>query len=243
MKKCLALFISLLLSPFIAAFAQDLACENLFANYPRPTVELTSAESTVTSNVTMNGTDVSTNISQVIDYGNRRLYQTIDAAGQNVVMRYADGKATMQMKMGEETMDMPVPAEATSALEGVFDQGFVQGLPENFTVVSCDGQQSYAGLLEGEQVTVTSEVPGMGETTSKIIFGADGKTKGAISAVPNQGEMLIVFDTMNLDASNVPTEMVMSMYQFDGTNATPIGTTTINITSYNQPVDESLFAE
>lgn len=228
---------------FSVAFAQDMACESLFANYPKPTLEITSMESTISSNITMNGQSVDSNISQVIDHTNRRLYQTIVAAGQTIVMRYANGEGTMQMKMGEETMDMPVPAESLSALEAAFDQGMVQGLPENYTIVSCDGPQAYAGLLEGEQVTVTSEIPGMGETTSKIIFGADGKTSGAVSTVPGQGEMLIVFDTMELDEANVPKNIVMSMYQLAGENATPFGTTTINITSYNQPVDESLFAE
>jgi hypothetical protein len=138
---------------------------------------------------------------------------------------------------------VPVPAEAASALEAVFDQGFVQGLPENYTVVSCDGPQSYAGLLEGEQATVESDIPGLGKTTSKIIFGSDGKTKGAISTIPGQGEMLTVFDTITLDSSNVPTEVVMNLYQLSGETATPLGTTTMNITAYNQPVDESLFAE
>jgi hypothetical protein len=238
MKKLLFILIGLV----TLASAQDMACESLFANYPKPTVELTSMESVITSNMTMNGQEVNSNIAQTIDYTNRRMYQTIDAMGQQIVMTYANGEGKMQMKMGEETMDMPVPAESLAALEGAFDQGIVQGLPENYTIISCDGPQAYAGILEGEQVTVESDVPGMGKMTSKIIFAADGKTAGAISAVPNQGEMLIVFDTMELDEANMPTNLVMSMYQFDGTNATPFGTTSINITSYNQPVDEALFA-
>ncbi len=238
MKKLLFLFISL----FTFVYAQDMACESLFANYPKPTVEMTSMESTITSNIEVDGQQVDSTISQVIDHTNRRMYQEISAAGNTIVMRYNNGAGTMQMKMGEETMDMPVPAESLSALEAVFDQGLVQGLPENYTIISCDGPQAYAGLLEGEQVTVESDIPGMGKTTSKIIFGADGKTNGAISTIPNQGEMLIVFDTMELDASNVPTTIAMSMYQLQGEEATPFGTTTINITSYNQPVDETLFA-
>jgi hypothetical protein len=241
MKKFYTLSIRLLilftLALFSSTFAQDMACESLFANYPKPTVEMTSMESTITSNISVNGQEVNTNIAQTIDFTGRRLYQTVDAMSQKIVIRYADGAGTMEV--GE--MNMPVPAESLSALEGAFDQGLVQGLPENYTIISCDGPQSYAGLLEGEQVTVESEVPGMGKTTSKIIF-SDSKMNGAISTVPNQGEILIVFDTMELDEANVPTNLAMSMYQFDGTNATPMGTTTISISSYNQPVDETLFA-
>jgi hypothetical protein len=235
MKNLLILFIS----SFTFAVAQDFPCQSLFANYPKPTVALTSMESTITSNIEVNGQKVDSTINQVIDYTNRRLYQTIDAMGNKVVMRYVDGNGTMDMA----GMSMPVPAESAAALESAFDQGFVQGLPENYTIVSCDGTQSYAGLLEGEQVTVKSTLPGIGETTSKIIFGADGKTSGAISTIPNQGEMLIVFDTMELDAANVPTNMLMSMYKMEGDNATPFGTTTVNVKSYNQPVDESLFTK
>jgi hypothetical protein len=238
MKKLFFIFIGL----FTLASAQDMACESLFANYPKPTVEMTSMESTITSDITMNGQAVNSTIAQVIDYTNRRMYQTIDAMGNVIVMRYMDGAGTMQMKMGEQTMDVPMPAESLSALESAFDQGLVQGLPENYTIISCDGPQAYAGLLEGEQVTVESEIPGMGKTTSKIIFAADGKTAGAISTVPNQGEMLIVFDTMELDEANVPMTLAMSMYQLQGDNATPFGTTTMNVTSYNQPIDEALFA-
>jgi hypothetical protein len=239
MKKLLFIFIGL----FTLARAQDMACESLFANYPKPTVEMTSMESTITSNIEMNGQKVDSTISQVIDYANRRLYQTIDAMGNTIVMRYADGQGSMQMKMGEESMDMPVPEASLKALESAFDQSIVQGLPENYTIVSCDGTQAYAGLLEGEQATVKSDIPGVGETTSKIIFGTDGKTKGAISTLPNQGEMLIVFDTMELDASNVPTTLAMSMYQLQGETATPFGTTTVTVTSYNQAVDEALFTK
>jgi hypothetical protein len=239
MKKILSLFIGLFtLALFSSSFAQDMACESLFANYPKPSVELTSMESTITSTISMNGQEVNSNIAQTIDYTGRRMYQTIDAMGQKIVMRYADGAGTMEVG----GMNMPVPAESLAALEGAFDQGLVQGLPENYTIISCDGSQAYAELLEGEQVTVESDIPGMGKTTSKIIFAEDGKTAGAISTVPGQGEMLIVFDTMDLDEANIPTNLAMSMYQFDGTNATPMGTTSITISSYNQPVDEALFA-
>jgi hypothetical protein len=239
MKKLLFVFISL----FTLVLAQDLSCESLFANYPKPTIEITSMEQTITTSSTVDGQEMQVTMSQTIDYTNRRLYQETKAMGMNTITRYSDGKASSSMKMGEETMDVPVPAEAASALEAVFDQGFVQGLPENYTVVSCDGPQSYAGLLEGEQATVESDIPGLGKTTSKIIFGSDGKTKGAISTIPGQGEMLTVFDTITLDSSNVPTEVVMNLYQLSGETATPLGTTTMNITAYNQPVDESLFAE
>jgi hypothetical protein len=225
------------------AFAQDLACESLFASYPKPTVELTSVEQTINSTSTVNGQTMDAAISQVVDYTNRRIYQEMSMAGNNMVLRYSDGKGSMAMKMGEETMDVPMPPESVTALEAIFDQGVTQGLPENYTVISCDGQQSYAGLLEGEQVTISSTVPSMGEVTSKIIFGAEGKVNGSISEIPGQGEVLMVFENMVVDEANVPTAMTMSMYQLQGETATPFSTMTMEVKSYNQPLDESLFAE
>jgi hypothetical protein len=239
MKKLLFTLIGL----FTLVRAQDLACESLFANYPKPTVELTSLEQTINSTATINGQTTDSTISQVVDYTNRRIYQDMTMQGNNIVMRYSDGKGSMAMKMGEETMDMDMPPESATALEAIFDQGVAQGLPENYTIVSCDGRQSYAGLLEGEQVTVSSTVPSVGEITSKIIFGTDGKTSGSISTIPGQGEMLIVFENMTVDEANVPTSITMSTYQLQGETATPFSTTSIEIKSYNQPVDEALFAE
>jgi hypothetical protein len=83
----------------------------------------------------------------------------------------------------------------------------------------------------------------MGEVASKIIFGAEGKVNGSISEIPGQGEVLMVFENMVVDDANIPTSMTMSMYQLQGDNATPLSTTTMEVKSYNQPIDETLFAE
>jgi hypothetical protein len=239
MKK----LISLIGLTLTLVHAQSLPCENLLANYPAPKVEFTSVVQAITSSMTIDGQEVQTVTTQTIDYTNRRLLQETNAMGMNTVMRYVDGKASMGIVMGEETMTVPIPDESAASLEGIFDQPVLQGVPQNLTVLSCDGQQSYAELLSGEQVTVKTVVPGMGDMTSKIIFSSDGKTQGAVSSVPGRsGEMLMVFEELTLDASNVPTHMKMTMYQLEGDTATLFTSTIMDILSYNQPLDD-VFAQ
>ena len=241
MKK---LFSLVIVGLSVLVNAQNFPCESLLANYPAPKVEFTSVVQTITSSITIEGEAVETVITQTIDYANRRLLQETNAMGANIVMRYVDGKASMGMVMGEEIMNVPIPDENATSLEAIFDQPILQGVPQNLTVVSCDGQQSHAGLLSGEQVTVTTVVPNIGDMTSQIIFSSDGKTQGAVSSVPGRsGEMLMVFEELTLDASNVPTHMKMTMYQLEGDTATLFSSTAMDILSYNQPLDDSLFAQ
>ena len=241
MKKLFSLIIVTLA---VLVNAQNLPCESLLANYPAPKVEFTSVVQAITSSMTIDGQEVQTVMTQTIDYTNRRLLQETNAMGANTIMKYVDGKASMGIKMGEETMNVPIPEDNVSSLEAIFDQPVLQGVPQNLTVVSCDGQQSHAGLLSGEQVTVTTVVPNIGDMTSKIIFSPDGKTQGAVTSVPGRsGEMLMVFEELTLDASNVPTHMKMTMYQLEGDTATLFSSTAMDILSYNQPLDDSLFAE
>ena len=238
MKK----FISLTLLILGLTFAQSLPCESLFANYPVVDVPITSVQQTITSSMTIDGQEVQTIITQSIDYTNRRLLQESNAMGMNTVMRYVDGKASMGMVMGEETMNVPIPDENAKSLEAIFDQPVVQGLPTNYTVVSCDGQQSYANLLAGEQVTISTEVPNVGTMISKTIFDASGKALGAATTFSGQ-DMLMIFEERTVDAQNYPTHIKMSMYQLKGDEATLFTTSTIDTLSYNQPLDDSLFAQ
>lgn len=220
--------------------AQALPCEGLFANYPAPKVTFTSLEQVITSSMTVNGQITETVMRQVIDYTNRRFYQESDV-GVTSIMRYADGKASMSMKVGDNFMNVPIPEDQAQGMDSIFDQGVVQGLPTNVTVTSCDGQQSYAGLLSGEQATITTEVPGMSSLTFKVIFGDSGKPLGSVSSFG--GEILTVFEEMTLDDQNVPVHIKMTMYRLNGDEATLFSTTTTDTTSYNQPVDEALFTE
>ncbi len=223
--------------------AQNLPCERLFANYPAPKVSFTSLDQTITSSMSVDGQSAETVMRQVIDYTNRRLYQENSFGSISNIMRYQAGTATMSMKVGDRLMDVPMPeGQDTSSFESLFDQGIVQGLPTSPTVVSCDGQQSYAGLLSGEQATITTEAPSVGTIISRVIFDVSGKPLGAVSTAMGM-DMLMVFEEMTLDDQNVPVHIKLSMYQLTGEEANLLSITTTDTTSYNQPVDESLFAE
>jgi hypothetical protein len=234
-------------SLFLFVNAQTLPCESLLSNYPQPSVDITTVVQQITSEVSVDGQTGQTLMTQTLDYPNRRLIQEAEVGGIKTIMRYANGKLAMSMVVGGETQDVPVPSdEATVAsFESLFDQPLFQGVPQNVMVVSCDGQQSYADLISGEQVTVTTMVPNMGELTSSILFGADGKTQGIVSKPPAGfgGEMLIVFEELTLDEANVPTHMKMTTYRLEDDTANFLSTTVMDILSYNQPVDETLFPE
>lgn len=231
---------------FSTTFAQGLACESLLENYPQPSVEITTVVQKMTSEVSVDGQTGQTFMTQTLDYPNRRLIQESDVGGIKTIIRYTDGKVSMSMVVGEDTMDVPVPSsdESAASFESLFEQPLFQGVPQNVTVVSCDGQQSYADLISGEQVTVTTTLPNMGEMTSKILFGPDGKTQGAVSSPPGGfGEMLMVFEELTLDEANVPTHMKMTLYRLEDGTATFFNTTIMDILSYNQPIDDALFAK
>ncbi|MGL4611030.1 MAG: hypothetical protein ACRCYY_15355 [Trueperaceae bacterium] len=225
---------------FNTTFAQSLPCESLLENYPQPTVEITTVVQKITSDVSIDHQTAQTVVTQTLDYLNRRLVQESEAMGAKTIVRYVDGEASMSVAVGENTMSVPIPEESGKSLEAIFDQPLLQGVPQNVTVVSCDGPQSYADLVAGEQVTVKTTVPNMGEMTSKIIFSKNGKTQGAISSPSGAGgEMLMVFEELTLDEANVPTHMKMTMYRLEGDTATLFTTTMMDILSYNESVDEA----
>jgi hypothetical protein len=149
----------------------------------------------------------------------------------------------MKMNMAGQEMDVPMTPEQSAQLEQTLNQGFGQGtLPANYEVVSCDGQQSYADLVSGEQVTVTYTPEGLGPITSKILFAPDGKMAGSYTET-EQGPALSVMDEYVTDSSGVPTHITMKIYTLEGETATLVSDMVIDTTSYNQPVDESLFSE
>jgi hypothetical protein len=241
MKKLISLMAGLILG---LVSAQSFPCESLLANYPVPQTSLTSIDQTITSLMTVDGQQGQSVMRQVIDYANKRLYQESDTMGMISIMRYNQGKASMGIKMGDEIMNVPIPEENAQGFESLFDQTGVQGVLSDYTLLSCDGQQSYAGLLSGEQVTISTEAAALGTMTSKVIFDANGKVLGSLTSVGGMGQILTIFEEMTLDAANYPIHLKMSSYTYkEDDTASLLSTTITDTTAYNQPVDETLFAE
>ena len=234
------LLVLLVLTSF-SAHAQD--CASLLEN-AQPNVTFESIEQTISSTVYSGEQSNTVDIYQVIDITGERIYQETTLPGMgDITLRFIDGAATMQMAGMD--MQMPVPPQLQSQLEqslsGAFDaQGM---LPSNYDIVSCDGQQTYAGLVTGEQITVNTNLPEAagGATEMRFLFGEDGQLAGSLMDLPQLGQTLSVFETYELNSDNVPTTIRFKMYQL-GDTPELFTETSITTNSYNEEVDESLFS-
>lgn len=221
-------------------YAQD--CAHLLEGV-RPAVNFENLEQSVSSTVYSGEQSNTVDIYQVIDLAGERMYQETTMPGMGeITLRFVDGAATMQMAGMD--VDLPVPPALQTQLEqtlsGAFEQ---QGMvPSNYDIVSCDGLQSYAGLVEGEQITVTATLPEMAGGTSEMrfLFGPEGQLVGSLMDIPQLGETISVFEAYDLDSNNVPTTINFKMYQLSDEPAL-FSETSVTTNSYNGTVDETLF--
>ena len=236
--RCLLAFLILL---SLHAYAQE--CAYLLEN-ARPSVTFENLEQTVSSTVYAGEQSNTVDIYQLIDMSGERIYQETTLPGMgDITLRFVDGEATMQMAGMD--MALPVPpalqAQLEQTLSGAFEQ---QGMvPSNYDIVSCDGPQSYAGLVEGEQITVTATLPEMAGGTSEMrfLFSPEGQLVGSLMDIPQLGETLSVFEAYDMDSNNVPTTINFKMYQL-GDEPALFSETSVVTNSYNGTVDETLFS-
>lgn len=221
-----------------------LACEAWLARLTLP-VELSTLTQRITTTTTVEGQAVRSEILQVIDFENRRIYSQSDIAGVGeIILRYVDGQATMQLA-GMPGVVPAMPAMAAE-LEQLFDAAFAQsGLPQDYELVSCDGPHNYAGLVSGEQVTVKTLVPDASgrlvRQEARLLF-ADAELVAQLMMLPGLGEVLIVFETLDRDDAGMIIRAHTRSYQLAGDAAELFADTTVEVLAYNEPIDESLFA-
>lgn len=190
--------------------------------------------------------------SALYDLENRRIHQTIATDGQEtMVLRYVDGEATMSMS----GMDMPAPPQMMAPLEQQLEQlldgnfGSPASMWGETEIVSCDGVQRYGDALAGEQVTVRlSEANSLLQgaladtpiTPLRFVF-VEGELKGMVQEAPELGTTLTVFENIVTNSDGLTEEMTLRLYSWDGTETQETGLMTMK-NSYNQPIDETLFA-
>lgn len=223
-----------------------LACEELL-DVLRPQVELNTLEQRTTMTMTVDEEQVHSETYQAIDFEQRRLYFASDMPGMGeMVVVYQDGRATMRMPGMPQTM--PAPPDVLPTLEQMFDEALIEGrLPQDVEVVSCDGVQSYAGLVTGEQVTVITAMPDMigGELhaqETRFIF-ADGMLAASYTEVETLGRVLTIYDEVVLDEAGMLLYLASTNYQLENDVATPFSDGVVEVIAYNEPLDESLFAD
>jgi hypothetical protein len=229
----------------LALVQQAQACEAWLEPLVPP-IELRTLEQRVATTGTYEGHATQSEVYQVIDFEGRRIYMRTEVAGMGeMVVRYQDGRATMQMP--GMPMEMPAMPELAADVEKLFDAAFAQGaLPQDYELVSCDGPRSYADLVSGEQVTVRTLLPdamgNMVEQEARLLF-IDGEIVATVMEVPTLGEMAVVYEEMVKDDAGMVIRLSTRGYRLLGDTATPFSTTDLEVLAYNEPVDESLFAD
>lgn len=232
---------------------------------PTDLPDLTSVGMTVNVETIVEGETFSNESYGVFDLVDRRIYtetvigggeMTVD--GEEVILeetvittRYVDGEVTVttdneDLFGGEQPPTPPGLAEQLEAqLEQMSDGGLTDPTQFNdYELISCDGQQAYDDVLQGEQVSVRFGEnlfsPGISGQEAKTIFDEAGQVIGGIYEVPEFGTQLIVYETVETNDLGLTERMVTRTYSWDGEQAEYAGTTTLEYT-YNQPIDESLF--
>ena len=232
---------------------------------PTDLPDLTSVETTMTIETLFEGGTFSSENYSMFDLTKRRVYaQTIIGGGETIIddeavtlgetvitTRYANGEVTVttdndELFGGEQLPTPPgLAGQLEAQLEQILDGGFTD--PTQFIdyeLISCDGQQSYGDVVQGEQVSVrlgeNNLLPGMSDQVMRTVFDEAGQVKGSVVEVPEFGTQLVAFGKVETNDSGLTEGMTMYTYSWDGEQAEYAGTTTLNYT-YNQPVDESLF--
>lgn len=252
MKKLSSLLLFILMASqgvFIATEAQTLDCAELMTqSLPAPTIKLETLETRITSTTQpdKNTEAITTTIYQVMDTVNRRIYMEMSLPDNaKTITKYSAGKGTITMTILDETITSPFPAETGAQLEKLFDNILSNQLllPENYEVLSCDGIQEYAGLIQGEQITVRGDIPNLGNLEMRVIIDKDQQLFGSIMDMPQLGQTLSIIKGFNTTPGEMPKHIEVTIYSLEANIATLTTTMEMDYLSVNQPVDETLFSE
>jgi hypothetical protein len=225
-----------LLLAFGFASAQDLPCAKLLGNLPSSSLTgISTIEATFTIKYVENGSDAQDILHYVKDFVNNRAYLEHNVGYGVFIYHYQDGVGTVE----EDEKIAQAPAEED--LESV--QEMMELLEFDFTslfgsdgVQSCDGQQSYGDLVTGEQVTVSSD----GDKTS-FVFD-DARQLLALRFYDDSVESIpVTMFTELVVKDGLLQHGIVRYYLVKGAEAMLQEERVLEVKSYNQPLDESLF--
>jgi hypothetical protein len=158
-----------------------------------------------------------------------------------------NGKVTGAIKTNgaEESTDVPdyirLPLEATFS-----DDASLRDIAEKAVVLSCDGEQSYSDangeVVRGQQVTVGGKTNSQGHS-ARLLFDAEGDLTGNYVDRPDSDDFLIVNSGIRKDDAGVVLEVTVSNYAGEDGAFELLSKLTTKTFSYNEEVDETLFAE
>lgn len=242
-----------LLALLVFTFTQAQECKPLLDGLvPMSPPDIQTMEFTMDMTANANGMEVKTSTYYVMDRVNRKIYAKTETMGMTMVMILNDGDFSMQMQMPDgNTQTMPTMPGMSDQLDVIFDQAFDQSeLLQDYKIVSCDGQVSIAGLINGEQITAIIKTPETDPDNSDEVIWQEQEIKVIVvndsqfAYIMNQeplGEILMIMNQTEKDATGFPTKMQLKMYTSEGGSYILLSDIDYNFVNLNQELDESLF--
>lgn len=150
----------------------------------------------------------------IVDYVNERAaIESEVSPGMVLTVVVADGQIRMVMD-GES---IPLPDAMVDAFAGMFDVDPNAAL-DGIESATYDGVQSYGGLVEGEQVTISGSflIAGIDDMESaRFLFDGDGFLLAALVDSP-EGVILSVYDEPMTGSTAVGSNMTMYLETASG---------------------------
>jgi hypothetical protein len=222
------------------AFAQDLPCAAMLDNLPSSSLQrISTIEATLTIRYAKNGGN-EVQYALVKDFENARTYHSYsEKMGEDFVTtaiyRYQDGTGTLTR--GDKTEEAP-PEDSIEGIGEMMEllEFDLQNVFAADGVESCDGQQTYGDVVGGEQVTVNSN----GEKTS-FVFDEAGQLLGLRFYYEDTKGIPISTFTDFVVKDGLLQRGVVRYYELKGDEAVLLEERVLEVQSYNQPLEETLF--
>lgn len=222
------------------AFAQDLPCAALLDNLPSSSLQgVSTLEATLTIRYVENGGN-ETQFLLVKDFENSRTYHTYnpkmgDEFVTGAIYRYQNGVGTLTQ--GDQTEEAPPEDNIVGIREMMeFLEFDFQNIFAADGVESCDGQQTYGDIVAGEQVTVNSN-----EGKTSFLFDEAGQLLALRFYDDNTEGIPLTTFTEFVVNDGLLQHGITRYYTLKGNEATLGEERVLEVQSYNEPLDESLF--
>jgi hypothetical protein len=226
----------LLLLAFGFVSAQDLPCAKVLENLPSSSLKgISSIDATFTIKYVENGSDNQSVLHYVKDFVNDRAYLEHDIGDGVLVYHYQNGVGTV--KENDKTEEAPAEEDLVSIREMMEMLEFdFASLFASDGVQSCDGQQSYGEVLVGEQVTVTGN-----DEKASFIVDETGQFLGLRFYDADPAVIPLTTFTEITLKDGLLQHGIMRFYELRGEETVLQEERVLEVKSYNEPLDESLF--
>jgi hypothetical protein len=224
------------------AFAQDLPCAALLENLPSSSLQgISTIEATLTIRYVENGGNEA-QYALVKDFERQRTYHSYSPKlgtdfAEPTVYLYQNGEGTLTN--GDKTEEAP-PEDSIEGIGEMMEllEFDLQSVFAADGVESCDGQQTYGDVLTGEQVTVS----GNDEKTS-FLFNDAGQLLALRFYDDNTESTPLTTFTDFLVKDGLLQRGTVRYYELKGDEVVLLEERVLEVQSYNEPLDDTLFEQ